>query len=132
MVEKVAATLVGAHCETTGCFHPGQYGCRTRRSAVDAVGVAIVQTLEAWQNKRIAGALLMDVAAAFPNAACGCLLQKMRAMDIGECLVAWTDSFMRDRRVIMSVDGGRRVGMRNNGPSTKLAHLTGAFCSVHS
>ena len=47
MVEKVAAIMVSAHCKATGCFHPVQYGCRTRRSAVDAVGVAIVQTQEA-------------------------------------------------------------------------------------
>ena len=51
------------------------------------------------------GALLMDVAAAFPSVARGCLLKKMRSAGIDECLVRWTDSFMRDRRVIMSVDG---------------------------
>ena len=47
----------------------------------------------------------MDVAAAFPSVARGCLFRKMWAMDIDECLVAWVNSFMRDRRVIMSVDG---------------------------
>ena len=46
----------------------------------------------------------MDVAAAFPSVARGCL-RKMRAMGIDEDLVGWTDSFMRDRGVIMSVDG---------------------------
>ena len=51
------------------------------------------------------GALLMDVASAFPSVARGCLLQKMRQRGIDECLVRWTDSFMRNRRVIMSVDG---------------------------
>ena len=47
----------------------------------------------------------MDVAAAFPSVARGCLLRKMRNMGLDECLVRWTDSFMRDRQVIMSVDG---------------------------
>ena len=46
----------------------------------------------------------MDVAAAFPSVAKGCLLKKMRRAGIDECLVRWTDSFMQDRRVIMSVD----------------------------
>ena len=50
------------------------------------------------------GALLMDVAAAFPSVARGFILQKMREMGLDECLVKWADSFMRDRRVIMSVD----------------------------
>ena len=44
-------------------------------------------------------------AAAFPGVARGCLLKKMRRAGIDECLVRWTDSFMRGRRVIMSVDG---------------------------
>ena len=67
--------------------------------------VVIAQTQEAWKRGRVTGALLMDVAAAFPSVARGCLLRKMRTMGIDEGLVRWTDSFMRDRRVIMSVDG---------------------------
>ena len=47
----------------------------------------------------------MDVAAAFPRVARGFLLQKMRNMELDENLVRWTDSSMRDRKVIMSVDG---------------------------
>ena len=69
MVEKVAADLISEHCEATQGFHPGQYGCQTGRSAVDAVGVAIAQVQEAWKRGVIAGALLMDVAAAFPSVA---------------------------------------------------------------
>ena len=105
IVEKVVAMLVSVHCETLGGFHPGQYGCRSQRSAVDAVGVVIAQTQEAWRRGCIVGALLMNVAAAFPSVARGYLLRKMRDRQIDECLVRWTDSFMRDLRVIMSVDG---------------------------
>ena len=47
----------------------------------------------------------MDVAAAFPSVVRGCLLQKIRQWGIDEYLVRWTDSFMRNRQVIMSVDG---------------------------
>ena len=47
----------------------------------------------------------MDVAAAFPSVSRTCLLSKMQAINLDEDLVRWTDSFMRDRRVIMSVDG---------------------------
>ena len=48
MVEKVAATMVRAHCDQVRGFHPGHYGCRTGRSAVDAVRVMIAQVQEAW------------------------------------------------------------------------------------
>lgn len=47
----------------------------------------------------------MDVASAFPSVARGFLLRKMRGIRFGECLVKWIDNFMRDRRVIISVDG---------------------------
>ena len=47
----------------------------------------------------------MDVAAAFPSVARGYLLRKIRSAGVDGCLVQWTDSFMRDRRVIMSLDG---------------------------
>lgn len=46
----------------------------------------------------------MDVAEAFPSVAGGYLFRKMRAAGLDENLVRWTDSFMRDRKVIMSVD----------------------------
>ena len=47
----------------------------------------------------------MDVAAAFPSVSRACLLNKLRAAHLDEDLVCWTYSFMRDRRVVMSVDG---------------------------
>ena len=78
MVEKVVADLISEHCEVAQGFHPGQYGCQARRSAVDGVGVAIAQIQEAWKRRVIAGALLIDVAAAFPSVVRGCLLRKMR------------------------------------------------------
>ena len=85
IVEKVAVMMVSAHYETAGGFHPGQYGCRMGRSAVDAVGVTITRTQEAWSRGCITGALLMDVAAAFPSVARGCLLRKMRNAGLDEC-----------------------------------------------
>ena len=72
---------------------------------MDAVGVVSAQAQAAWKRGCITGALLTDVAAAFCSVARGCLLRKMRATGIDENLVDWTDSFMRDRRVVMSVDG---------------------------
>lgn len=77
MVEKVAAMRVSTHGESTGGFDPGQYGCRIRLSDVDAVGVVIAQTQEPWRRGRVTEALLIDVAAAFPSVAWGCLLRKV-------------------------------------------------------
>ena len=48
---------------------------------------------------------MMDVAVAFPSVSRGCLLRKMRDMDIDKNLVEWVDSFMRGRKVVLCVDG---------------------------
>ena len=69
------------------------------------VGVAIAHIQDAWKRGKVAAALLMDVAAAFPSVARGCLIRKMRRMQVDENLVQWVNSFMGDRRVILSVDG---------------------------
>ena len=65
----------------------------------------IAQVQEAWKRGVIAGVLLMDVAAALPSVTRGLLLRKMRNAGLDERPVRWTDSFMRDRWVVTSVDG---------------------------
>ena len=80
---------------STGVERKGQLWTQLGSRGADTGG------LELWV---ITGALLMDVAAAFPSVARGCLLRKMRAIGIEECPVDWTDSFVRDRQV-MGVDG---------------------------
>jgi hypothetical protein len=53
VVENVVATMLAEHCEWKGIFHPGQYGCRRNRSAVDAVGVLMVKTQDAWSRRQV-------------------------------------------------------------------------------
>lgn len=80
VVERVVATILSDHCEWHGTFHPGQYGSRRQRSAIDAVGVLMTKAQEAWSWKKVVGALCMDVDAAFLSVARECLAKKMRAM----------------------------------------------------
>ena len=105
VVEKVAAYLLSNQCERTGALNPGQYGSRPQRSAVDAVGLAMARTQQAWTQGKMVGALLMDVSAAFPSVARDCLIRRMRDLKLDEDLIQWTDSFMQDRWIIMSVNG---------------------------
>jgi hypothetical protein len=44
VIKKVVAMMLTDHCEWHETLHPGQYGCRRNRSAVDAVGVLMVMT----------------------------------------------------------------------------------------
>ena len=68
----------------------------------------MAQAQEAWKRGKVADALLMGVAAAFPSVARGCLMGKVRNMGIDEVLVDWTGGFMIDHLVTMSV--GSRGG----------------------
>ena len=57
------------------------------KPAVNVGVVTSILTQEAWGRGCIVGALLMDVAAAFPSVARSCLLRKMRGAGLDECLI---------------------------------------------
>jgi len=92
LVEKTAAHLIADQLERNRSLHEGQYGCRRRRSWVDVVAVLISDAERAWSQKRIAGALLMDVKSALNNVSRG-------------HLVRWIESFVSDRKVHLVLNG---------------------------
>jgi hypothetical protein len=69
VVEKVAANAIAEACERRQLLHDGQFGCRKRRSAIDAVGRLMKRVEEAWGRGKTAAVLLMDVKGAFPHVA---------------------------------------------------------------
>jgi len=60
---------------------------------------------EAWGRGNTAAVLLMDVKGAVPHVAKGNLIKRMEEMGFEADLVRWVESFMEDRKVIMSMDG---------------------------
>jgi len=105
LVERTAAHLIADHLERKRALHEGQYGCRKRRSCVDAVAVLIHRTQQAWAAKKVAGALFMDVKSAFNNVNKTHLGKRMQALGIEPDLIRWTGSFMSDRQVKLVLDG---------------------------
>jgi len=105
VVEKVAANAIADECERRQLLHNGQFGCRKRRSAIDAVGRLMKRVEEAWGRGNTAAVLLMDVKGAFPHVAKGNLIKRMEEMGFEADLVRWVESFMEERKVIMSMDG---------------------------
>jgi len=49
LVERTAGFLIADHLERKRGLHEGQYGCRKRRSCIDAVAVLMNQTQQAWE-----------------------------------------------------------------------------------
>jgi len=87
VVEKVAANAVAEECERRRLLHNGQFGCRKRRSAIDAVGRLMKRVEEVWGRGNTAAVLLMDVKGAFPHVAKGNLIKRMEEMGFEADLV---------------------------------------------
>ena len=105
LLEWTAAHLIADHQERKRGLHEGQFGCRKRRSCVDAVAILMNCTQKAWERKKIAGALLMDVKSAFNNVDKTFLGKRMEELGMEADRIRWTMSFMSDRRVRLVLDG---------------------------
>ena len=139
VVEKVAGKAIAEQCDRRQLLHDGQFGCRKRRSAIGAVGRLMKLVEEAWGRGNTAAVLLMDVKGSFPHVAKGNLIKRMEEMEFKADLVRWVESFMEERKVIMSTDGKEgdsmdvEIGVPQGSPvSTVLCvvYLSGLFGRV--
>lgn len=105
VVEKVVAEQLAQYCEADSKLHPGQMGARKERSAIDAVAVWVHTVQEKWAEKKLAGALFMDVKGAFDHVSRSQLLKRMIELGIDGDLVACTRSFLTDRKIQLVIDG---------------------------
>ena len=105
LLERTAAYLIADHLERKKGLHEGQFGCRKRRSCIDAVAILMNRTQKAWEGKKDAGALFMDVKSAFNNVDKTFLGKRMENLGVEADLIRWTMSFMTDRRVKLVLDG---------------------------
>jgi len=70
--------------ERRGLRSDGQYGSRKRRSAIDVAAVMVDRADAAWREGSLAGALLMDIKAAFLSVGRGRLIHTMRGKGLTE------------------------------------------------
>ena len=105
ILEKVIAEQLSEFCEAYSKLHPGQMGARKERSAIDAVAMLVHTVQENWSKKKLAGALFMDVKGAFDHVSKSQLLTRMIDLGIDTDLVAWTKSFLTDRKIQLVIDG---------------------------
>lgn len=105
VVERAVATWIASYCDTNEIFHRGQFGCRRGRGTSDAVAQLVAKVENAWSQKRIALALLLDVKGAFDRVNKQKLLLRMVQVGIAGNIVRWVDSFLSDRRAMLIIDG---------------------------
>jgi hypothetical protein len=95
-------------------LHEGQYRVCYGQSAVDAAGVLLATIEEIWEKKKIAAARIMGIKGAFPMVNCACLLHKIHQARMDENLVQYTDSFISNCRVEITMNGEPRLAIETN------------------
>jgi hypothetical protein len=87
LVERRSSHLIAEQLERKKGVHEGQYGCRKRRSCIDAVAMRMNRTQQSWGERKIAGALFMDVKYAFNNVSMAHLGKHMEALELEPDLI---------------------------------------------
>ena len=106
VLEKIVANELSRVCEAENLLWPTQMGARKSRSAIDAVAMLINNVEKIWARKGyMAGAIFMDVNGAFDYVAAKKLTARMAELKIDADIIGWTQSFLRDRRVELVIDG---------------------------
>jgi hypothetical protein len=105
LLERIIADGISAQLEANGGLHWGQFCGRKQCSAVDAVAYVMNRTHIAWNNRQIAGLLLMDIKSAFDHVNHRRLLTTMVAKKLDGDLIEWTEDFLTNRTVQITVDG---------------------------
>lgn len=139
VVEKLVAEQLALYCEVYSKLHPGQMRARKKRSAIDAVSVLVHTVQESWEEKNLAGALFMDIKGAFDHVSRCQLLKRIIELGIDGDLVAWTRSFLTNRKIQIVIDGHKNkereieTGIPQGSaasPILFLIYISGVFDSV--
>ncbi len=88
VVEKVVAEHLSQYCEAYSKLHQGKMGARKEQSAIDAVAILVHSVQEKWSEKKLAGALFMDVKGTFDHVSRSQLLKRIIDLGIDGDLVA--------------------------------------------
>jgi hypothetical protein len=104
VVEKVVAELLSDEAQRRPVLRDGQFGCRQKRSAIDAAAIMVDRAHALWKEDNITGVLLMDIKAEFPSVARGRLIHAMMSKKIDGDLIRWTESFLSERMVEMVIE----------------------------
>ena len=137
VLERVVGGMLEDRLKSTGLIDPGQFRSLRRRSAVDAVASLVSMVEKTWDDKTIAGAICMDVRAAFPSVKAELLAARLREGGVERCLVAWVKDFMAERSITLAINGedhciqNVRTGLPQGSPISPL--LFAVYMSgVHS
>ena len=105
VLKNIMAELLSYVTETHQLLPPEHFGGRPGRTAEDAMTILSERIQHAWKEKEIYSAVFMDVAGAFNNVHHERLIDNMEKRRIPGFIIAWTESFLRDRSTHLRFNG---------------------------
>lgn len=105
-LEAVITWKLNNLAETHELLPAQQMGARKRRSTKTALKLLVETIHTAWycNKKNVASLLFLDVAGAFDHVSHPRLLHNLRSKGIPEYIVQWTQSFLTDRSISMTIE----------------------------
>ena len=92
-------------CEEKKIFHKGQFGSYRKRNTHDALLQLITFIERAWREKKLAGAIFMDIKGAYDRVNQRKLTQILIDIRLSQNLVRWVESFLYRRRAQLVING---------------------------
>ena len=107
VMERIQARRIAYHLLKNDLISPYQLGGVRGRSAED-ISLAILHDIESSLNRQMTSSLLtFDISGFFNNVSHPVLLNRLRELKVPLPIVKWVNSFLRDRRTVVCLDGRR-------------------------
>ena len=105
ILEKVIFRQVLEYVETSGILHASHHGSRPKHSTCTAIIVMYSTWINAVEEGKMAGVVMVDLSAAFDLVDHGLLVKKLEVMGFNQNAVAWFRSYLADRQQCVQIDG---------------------------
>jgi ribonuclease HI len=104
LLEKIIARRITFEMGRHKLVSPSQFAGRRNTSINDAALTVIHDIQRAWQFGHVATILTFDISGYFNNIHHGYLIKMLKAKGFATNLVLWTESFLKDRTITMSIN----------------------------
>ena len=104
-MERVVVKQLYGYLEREGLLSEDQFGFRRGRSVEDQLLLTYDSVSEWADSGLLVDVVLFDFSKAFDVVNHGILLEKLRCIGVGGCVLNWIAAFLSDREMYVAVDG---------------------------
>ena len=105
VLERVVYIQIVDYRDTDQLYHPNHHGFRGKHSTVTALIQMYDVWLETTEHGKMAGAMMIDLSAAFDMVDHCLLLQKLTLLGFSDGAQAWINSYLSGRQQQVCIDG---------------------------